>query len=188
LIERGIEIYNQTLDRLAECGECMLIIDGMTVNEWYFYPVIAFTKQRLEFLTIFEVKKVDHLILATELARILMEMRERKGVKVRAVITDNVRNLVRALDEGETEGTMQRLADTPAIHIRCGVHSTQLGLMDFRKENTVFKGFVETMKGLFEWMQPKNVPWSGKMHVSSKIKWTTYYQVADFLFRNHDIF
>jgi hypothetical protein len=194
LIERGNEIWNQTLDRLAECGECTLITDGATVDGRHFYPVIAFTKQRLYFLTILEVKRADHLTLATELARIVIELRDRKGVKVRAVITDNARNLVRALDDEQPAETMQQLADTQAIHIRCGIHSAQLGLTDFRKQSPEFKGFVQAMKGLFEWMRPKaildefrNRGGTGKMPVISKIKWTTYYQAADFLFRNHDI-
>jgi hypothetical protein len=86
-----------------------------------------------------EVERADHVTRTTEMTRIAIEIRERKGVKVRAIFTDNAKILVQALDEKETDGTMQRLTNTPAVHIRCGIHSAQLGLTDFKKEGPVFK-------------------------------------------------
>ena len=179
------------------------IIDGSTVCDRTFYSVSYFCERKIYFGNVLKVEVSDHASLAQVLSGPLKELEKAEAV-LTSIITDNARNLLTATTPNGLPGpgmhnmqqktSVQELTGLRCIHISCGIHSSQLILVDLLHENrdfALFKNQVqELMKFLKQKQEKKKLRAMGvvkKIPLIQEVKWLTYYEAFTFLDTNKEV-
>jgi hypothetical protein len=110
-----------------------LLTDGAKRGDKNFYVVVAYSAQKLYFIDLLNLESSDHVSVAQHVALIIQAL-STYSICVNCIVTDNARNLVRALSPDELTETVQILPGEKASNVRCDCHSADLALDDISSE------------------------------------------------------
>jgi hypothetical protein len=143
------------------------------------------------FIDIFEFESATAAAIVQVMSALVAELIA-AGATVVASVTDNGANLVRAFNP-LLDLTVQTESGAFILRISCGVHTTNLVLVDLARVFPVFGEFVDWLRSVINFLHLKNVKAAVRMSgIAAKIphiqdaKWNTVVKSAAFMWEHMD--
>jgi hypothetical protein len=92
----------------------------------------VFTPETLDFLDFLQMKVSDYTSLDITLSKLVHEWVQ-NSITVVSIVTDNARNLKRALDFDASRETLEQFSGQHILRFKCTVHNSHLALREMQK-------------------------------------------------------